>query len=104
MGIIHGPAGANMPELFATRLSHSGAGFSCNLGGVLGGAVAPLVVTALAETSSPSAGGWFMVAVSRGCQSSSPPMSISRANLRSSSVTARSQRFPCRTSFRPRGR
>ncbi|MGW0604257.1 MFS transporter [Streptomyces sp. NPDC002644] len=63
MGIIYGPAGAYMPELFATRLRYSGAGFSYNLGGVLGGAVAPLVVTALAETYSPSAGGWFMSAM-----------------------------------------
>ncbi|MGW2345481.1 MFS transporter [Streptomyces sp. NPDC001661] len=60
MGIIYGPAGAYMPELFATRLRYSGAGFSYNLGGVLGGAAAPLVVTALAETYSASAGGWFM--------------------------------------------
>ncbi|NYV77654.1 MHS family MFS transporter [Streptomyces sp. UH6] len=63
MGIIYGPAGAYMPELFATRLRYSGAGFSYNLGGVLGGAVAPLVVTALAETYSPSVGGWFMSAM-----------------------------------------
>ncbi|MFZ3558521.1 MFS transporter [Streptomyces sp. BH055] len=60
MGIIYGPAGAYMPELFATRLRYSGAGFSYNLGGVLGGAAAPLVVTALAETYSASVGGWFM--------------------------------------------
>ncbi|MGW5639620.1 MFS transporter [Streptomyces sp. NPDC003832] len=60
MGIIYGPAGSYMPELFGTRLRYSGAGFSYNLGGVLGGAVAPLVVTALAEAYSPSVGGWFM--------------------------------------------
>ncbi|MGP2435919.1 MFS transporter [Streptomyces sp. JW3] len=63
MGIIYGPAGAYLPELFSTRMRYSGAGFSYNLGGVLGGAVAPLVVTALAENYSPSAGGWFMSAM-----------------------------------------
>ncbi|MFD7295947.1 MFS transporter [Streptomyces sp. NPDC059897] len=63
MGIIYGPAGAYMPELFATRLRYSGAGFSYNLGGVLGGAAAPLVVTALAETYSAPVGGWFMSAM-----------------------------------------
>ncbi|WP_320780400.1 MFS transporter [Streptomyces sp. CRN 30] len=63
MGIIYGPAGAYMPELFSTKLRYSGAGFSYNLGGVLGGAAAPLVVTALAESYSPSVGGWFMSAM-----------------------------------------
>ncbi|MEV0170295.1 MFS transporter [Streptomyces sp. NPDC050803] len=63
MGIIYGPAGAYMPELFSTRLRCSGAGFSYNLGGVLGGAAAPLIVTALAESYSPSVGGWFMSAM-----------------------------------------
>ncbi|MGW4020975.1 MFS transporter [Streptomyces sp. NPDC005009] len=63
MGIIYGPAGAYMPELFSTSVRYSGAGFSYNLGGVLGGAAAPLVVTALAENYSPSVGGWFMSAM-----------------------------------------
>ncbi|MGW0190235.1 MFS transporter [Streptomyces sp. NPDC003362] len=63
MGIIYGPAGAYMPELFSTRMRYSGAGFSYNLGGVLGGAAAPLIVTALAENHSPAAGGWFMSAM-----------------------------------------
>ncbi|WP_324610249.1 MFS transporter [Streptomyces sp. KE1] len=63
MGIIYGPADAYLPELFSTRVRYSGAGVSYNLGGVLGGAAAPLVVTALAEECSPSAGGWFMSAM-----------------------------------------
>ncbi|MFJ2264036.1 MFS transporter [Streptomyces sp. NPDC087844] len=63
MGIIYGPAGAYLPELFATRVRYSGAGFSYNLGGVLGGAAAPLIVTALAENYRPSVGGWFMSAM-----------------------------------------
>jgi MFS family permease len=63
MGIIYGPAGAYMPELFSTRMRYSGAGFSYNLGGVLGGAAAPLIVTAPAENYSPAAGGWFMSAM-----------------------------------------
>ncbi|MEW5630417.1 MFS transporter [Streptomyces hydrogenans] len=62
MGVIYGPAGAYLPELFATRLRYSGAGFSYNLGGVLGGAAAPLIVTALAENCRPAVGGWFMSA------------------------------------------
>ncbi|MEU2508439.1 MFS transporter [Streptomyces sp. NPDC007863] len=63
MGIIYGPAGAYLPELFGTRMRYSGAGFSYNLGGVLGGAAAPLIVTALAETYRPAVGGWFLSAM-----------------------------------------
>ncbi len=63
MGIIYGPAGAHLPELFGTRMRYSGAGFSYNLGGVLGGAAAPLIVTALAESHRPAVGGWFMSAM-----------------------------------------
>ncbi|MFI5567454.1 hypothetical protein ACIA6T_08855 [Streptomyces sp. NPDC051740] len=44
-------------------MRYSGAGFSYDLGGVPGGAAAPLVVTAPAENYSPSVGGWFMSAM-----------------------------------------
>ncbi len=63
MGIIYGPSGACLPELFSTRVRCSGAGFSYNLGGVLGGAAAPPVVTALGDGYRPSVGGWSMSAM-----------------------------------------
>jgi hypothetical protein len=38
---------AFLPELFATRTRYSGASIAYSLGGVLGGAVPPLVATSL---------------------------------------------------------
>jgi metabolite-proton symporter len=47
-GIAYGPVGAYLPEMFETRYRYTGAGMGYNLGGVLGGAVAPLVAAQLA--------------------------------------------------------
>ncbi|MFI6386599.1 MFS transporter [Nonomuraea sp. NPDC050547] len=47
MGLIFGPMGAYLPELFQTEYRYSGASVAYSLGGVLGGAVPPLVATAL---------------------------------------------------------
>lgn len=41
--VLYGPMGAYLPELFGTRLRYSGASISYNLGGVLGGALAPVL-------------------------------------------------------------
>jgi metabolite-proton symporter len=45
--ILYGPMGAYLPELFGTRLRYSGASVSYNLGGVLGGAFAPIIASSL---------------------------------------------------------
>ncbi|MEV2268248.1 MFS transporter [Nonomuraea africana] len=45
MGLIFGPMGAYLPELFRTEYRYSGASVAYSLGGVLGGAVPPLVAT-----------------------------------------------------------
>jgi metabolite-proton symporter len=47
MGLIFGPMGAYLPELFHTEYRYSGASVAYSLGGVLGGAVPPLVATVL---------------------------------------------------------
>ncbi|WP_306992856.1 MFS transporter [Amycolatopsis thermophila] len=49
-GIAYGPVGAFLPELFRTAYRYTGAGIAYNLGGVLGGAIAPLVAAALAAS------------------------------------------------------
>jgi metabolite-proton symporter len=49
-GVAYGPVGAYLPEMFETRYRYTGAGMGYNLGGVLGGAVAPLVAAQLAGT------------------------------------------------------
>ncbi len=45
--ILYGPMGAFLPELFGTRLRYSGASVSYNLGGLLGGALAPTIAASL---------------------------------------------------------
>jgi MFS family permease len=45
--VLYGPMGAYLPELFGTRLRYSGASVSYNLGGVLGGAFAPILASSL---------------------------------------------------------
>ncbi|RBQ19296.1 MFS transporter [Spongiactinospora rosea] len=47
MGLAFGPMGAFLPELFRTEFRYSGASVSYSLGGVLGGAVPPLVATVM---------------------------------------------------------
>lgn len=47
MGLTYGPMGAFLPELFNTRYRYSGAALAYSLGGVLGGALPPIVATQL---------------------------------------------------------
>ncbi|NLG48381.1 MFS transporter, partial [Gordonia sp. (in: high G+C Gram-positive bacteria)] len=46
-GIAYGPAGALLPELFQARYRYTGAGMGYNLGGILGGAIPPLIAAPL---------------------------------------------------------
>ncbi|RZQ61290.1 MFS transporter [Amycolatopsis suaedae] len=65
MGLSYGPMGAYLPELFRTRYRYTGASLAYSLGGVLGGAVPPLLATTLqAEFGSWAVGGYLaLVAV-----------------------------------------
>src|SRR5690606_15435227 len=56
-GIAYGPVGAYLPELFATEYRYTGAGVAYNLGGILGGASAPVVAAAIAAVHGPMAAG-----------------------------------------------
>lgn len=56
MGFLYGPLGTYLPDLFPARVRYSGASISFNVGGILGGAVAPIAGQALAER-----GGLFYV-------------------------------------------
>ncbi|GAB2931371.1 MFS transporter [Nonomuraea fastidiosa] len=47
MGLVFGPMGAFLPELFRTEYRYSGSSVAYSLGGVLGGAVPPLVATSM---------------------------------------------------------
>jgi MFS family permease len=48
MGLVYGPLGAWLPGLFPARVRYTGASLAFNIGGILGGALAPLVAQALA--------------------------------------------------------
>ena len=49
MGFVYGPLGAFLPSLFPTRVRYSGASIAFNVGGILGGGLAPMIAASLAE-------------------------------------------------------
>jgi MFS family permease len=51
-GVANGPAGALLPEMFKSRFRYTGAGLSYNLGGIIGGAVPPILAAQIVATSS----------------------------------------------------
>ncbi|WP_405669622.1 MFS transporter [Streptomyces sp. NBC_01530] len=63
MGLIYGPMGAYLPELFQIRVRYSGASLAYNLGGVLGGALTPIVAARLQSGVGSSAVGWYVSAL-----------------------------------------
>ncbi|GAA3197479.1 MFS transporter [Streptomyces ramulosus] len=63
MGVVYGPMGAYLPELFGTTVRYSGASLAYNLGGVLGGAVSPLIATRLQPVFGSASVGWYVSAM-----------------------------------------
>lgn len=49
-GVAYGPIGALLPEMFDTKHRYTGAGLGYNLGGILGGAIPPLLAAPLAAS------------------------------------------------------
>src|SRR3546814_17957391 len=49
MGFVYGPLGAWLPGLFPARVRYTGASMAFNVGGLLGGALAPMIAQALAD-------------------------------------------------------
>lgn len=49
MGFVYGPLGAFLPSLFPARVRYSGVSIAFNVGGILGGGLAPMIAAALAE-------------------------------------------------------
>jgi MFS family permease len=48
MGFLYGPLGAWLPELFPPRVRYTGASVAFNVGGILGGALTPMVAQTIA--------------------------------------------------------
>lgn len=51
-GVANGPAGALLPEMFQSRFRYTGAGLSYNLGGIIGGAIPPILAAQIVATHS----------------------------------------------------
>nr|MBP6546855.1 MFS transporter [Phenylobacterium sp.] len=49
MGLVYGPLGAFLPGLFPARVRYTGASVAFNIGGILGGGLAPMIAQALAD-------------------------------------------------------
>jgi MFS family permease len=49
MGFVYGPLGAFLPSLFPPRVRYTGASIAFNVGGILGGGLAPMAAQLLAE-------------------------------------------------------
>jgi MFS family permease len=47
MGVLFGPVGAVLPELFPTHLRYTGASVAYSMGGILGGSLAPYIAQLL---------------------------------------------------------
>lgn len=60
MGGIYGPMGAFLPELFKPQLRYTGAALSYSLGGIFGGALAPIIATKLDASFGSSSIGLYM--------------------------------------------
>ncbi|MEE1788903.1 MFS transporter [Streptomyces sp. SP17BM10] len=64
LGAVLGPVAAFLPELFPTRVRYTGAALTYNLGGVVGGALTPLVATRLtAAYGTAELVGWYVAAL-----------------------------------------
>ncbi len=62
MGFVYGPLGAYLPHLFPVQLRYTGASFAFNLGGIIGGALAPIVATWLIQVQGVALVGLYMSA------------------------------------------
>lgn len=61
MGFAYGPLGGWLPSLFEAGVRYTGASIAFNLGGILGGALAPIAAQKLAQTGGLSLVGVYLV-------------------------------------------
>jgi metabolite-proton symporter len=62
MGLIYGPLGTVLSELFPTEVRYSGSSLTYNLAGIFGGSLAPTIATWLAETYGLQYVGYYLTA------------------------------------------
>jgi MFS family permease len=62
MGFVYGPLGAFLPSLFPPRVRYTGASIAFNVGGIIGGGLAPMVAQALADKGGLTPVGFYLAA------------------------------------------
>jgi len=62
MGFVYGPLGAWLPGLFPARVRYTGASIAFNLGGILGGGLAPFLAQRLADEGGLAPVGLYLAA------------------------------------------
>jgi metabolite-proton symporter len=63
VGMIYGPVGSYVPELFAARYRYTGAGVAYSLAGILGGSIPPVVAATLAANYGTASIGTYLGAM-----------------------------------------
>lgn len=62
MGFVYGPLGAFLPSLFPPRVRYTGASIAFNIGGIIGGGLAPITAQLLADRGGLAPVGLYLVA------------------------------------------
>jgi hypothetical protein len=62
MGLVYGPLGSFMPSVFPPRVRYTGVSIAFNVGGILGGGLAPFIAQQLAETYGVASVGGYLAA------------------------------------------
>jgi MFS family permease len=62
MGFVYGPLGAYLPSLFPPRVRYSGASIAFNVGGIIGGGLAPMAAQMLADRGGLAPVGLYLAA------------------------------------------
>jgi MFS family permease len=62
MGFVYGPLGAFLPSLFPARVRYTGASIAFNVGGIIGGGLAPIAAQLLADRGGLQLVGGYLVA------------------------------------------
>lgn len=60
MGLVYGPLGVWLTDLFPVRVRYTGASMAFNLGGILGGAMAPIIAQALSDLGGTAVVGLYL--------------------------------------------
>jgi len=63
VGVVYGPVGSYVPELFAARHRYTGAGVAYSLAGILGGSIPPVVAATLAAEFGTASVGYYLAAM-----------------------------------------